>query len=311
MDPMLTNILAANDYETVVLDNLIYGHREFVKWGTFELGDLAYLENLRLLFKKYQIEAVMHFAAFAYVGESVADPQKYYLNNMRNTLNLLQAMKEFDVSNIIFSSTCATYGNLVMVPIDESHPQAPVNPYGQSKLMVERILEDYSRAYGLKYVALRYFNAAGADPDGEIGEAHNPETHLIPLVLDVALNRRACIKVFGNNYETPDGTCIRDYIHVADLASAHLRALEYLFNGGKSDAFNLGNGSGFSVNEVIEQARSVTGKNIMAEVAGRREGDPAILVGSAKKAKEVLKWTPVYPELAEIINTAWRWHKTR
>lgn len=304
----VNKILAVNGYETAVLDNLSYGHRGFVKWGVFLPGDLSDLEQLRFVFKTYPIKAVMHFAAYAYVGESVTDPQKYYLNNLRNTLNLLQAMHEADVANIIFSSSCATYGNPVIIPINESHPQAPINPYGQSKLMVERILADYSRAYGLNYVSLRYFNAAGADPDGEIGEDHNPETHLIPLVLDVALNKAKCIKIFGDDYTTPDGTCIRDYIHVTDIASAHLLALEYLSSGGKSDVFNLGNGNGFSVKEVIEQTRIVTGKNITFEIAGRREGDPPILVSSAGKAKAVLNWRPCYPDLAEIIATAWRWH---
>jgi len=306
----VNKMLAFNGYKTVVLDNLIYGHREFVKWGSFVFGDLADIEHLRLLFKRYSIKAVMHFAAFAYVGESVADPQKYYLNNLRNTLNLLQAMNEANVNNIIFSSTCATYGTPLTLPIDELHPQAPINPYGQSKYMVERILADYGRAYGLHYVSLRYFNAAGADPAGEIGESHKPETHLIPLVLDVALNKSSSIKIFGNNYDTPDGTCIRDYIHVTDLASAHLLALEYLIGGGRSDVFNLGNGNGFSVNAVITEARNITGKNIKIEIASRREGDPSILVGSAEKAKAVLNWKPSYPDLSEIISTAWRWHKT-
>jgi len=305
----VNKMLAVKGHQTVVFDNLIYGHREFVKWGSFVLGDLADLEQLRSLFKKYRIKAVMHFAAFAYVGESVTDPQKYYLNNLRNSLNLLQAMIEANVDKIIFSSTCATYGTPVTIPIDESHPQVPINPYGQSKLMVEHILADYSRAYGLNYVSLRYFNAAGADPDGEIGEAHNPETHLIPLALDVALNKSECIKIFGHDYDTPDGTCIRDYIHVTDLASAHLLALEYLIGGGKSDYFNLGNGNGFSVNEVINKARIITGKNIRVEIAGRREGDPPVLVGLAEKAKAVLNWKPSYSELSDIITTAWLWHK--
>lgn len=306
----VNKMLSVNGYKTVVFDNLIYGHRKFVKWGSFVSGDLADLEHLRLMFKKYPIDAVMHFAAFAYVGESVADPQKYYLNNLRNTLNLLQAMNEADVKNIIFSSTCATYGNPVSLPIKESHQQVPINPYGNSKLMVERILADYSMAYGLNYVSLRYFNAAGADPDGEIGEAHKPETHLIPLVLDVALNKLHSINIFGNDYDTPDGTCIRDYIHVTDLASAHLLALEYLYRGGKSDAFNLGNSNGFSVSEVINKARMVTRKNINVKFTNRREGDPPVLVGSAEKAATVLNWKPRYPDLSDIIATAWRWHNT-
>ncbi|SNB46632.1 UDP-glucose 4-epimerase GalE [Geobacter sp. DSM 9736] len=302
--------LSAHGHETVVLDNLVYGHREFVKWGTFTLADLADIDSLRLVFKRYNIEAVMHFAAYAYVGESVLDPQKYYLNNLRNTLNLLQVMAEADVKHLVFSSTCATYGIPIKIPIDESHPQAPINPYGRSKLMVEHVLDDYSRAYGLKYVSLRYFNAAGADPDGDIGEQHNPETHLIPLVLNTILNKCSSVTIFGIDYDTPDGTCIRDYIHVTDLANAHLLALEYLRNGGRSGAFNLGNGNGFSVNAVIEKAVMITGEKIKVEIAGRREGDPPILVGSAEKAKAVLGWTPQYPDLEDILDTAWQWHKT-
>lgn len=295
--------------ETVIFDNLSYGHRDFVKWGTFERGDLSNIEDIRAVFKKYPIEAVMHFAAFTYVGESVEDPQKYYTNNVKNTLNLLQVMLEENVKYFVFSSTCATYGNPVKIPITEDHPQNPINPYGKGKLMVETVLKDYSDAYGLKYASLRYFNAAGADPDGEIGELHDPETHLIPLILDVASGRRENIKIFGTDYDTPDGTCIRDYIHVTDLAEAHILALEYLQNGGKSDFFNLGNGNGFSVKEVIETAREVTGKDIQAVEAERRAGDPPILVGSANKAKETLKWNPRYDELSQIIETSWNWHK--
>ena len=295
--------------ETVIFDNLSYGHRDFVKWGAFENGNLGNIDDIRAVFKKYPIEAVMHFAAFTYVGESVEDPQKYYTNNVKNTLNLLQVMLEENVKYFVFSSTCATYGNPVEIPITESHPQNPINPYGKGKLMVETILKDYSDAYGLKYASLRYFNAAGADPDGEVGELHDPETHLIPLILDVAAGRREDIKIFGTDYDTPDGTCIRDYIHVTDLAEAHILALEYLQNGGESDFFNLGNGNGFSVKEVIETAEKITGKDIKAVEAERRAGDPPILVGSSTKAKETLNWNPKYDELSKIIETAWNWHK--
>ncbi len=305
----INKLLNRKGYKTVVFDNLIYGHREFVKWGDFILGDMSDIEQLRLVFKKTPIKAVMHFAALAYVGESVEDPQKYYMNNVANTLNILKVMREFNVNNFIFSSTCATYGNPVKIPITEDHPQNPINPYGQSKLMVEKILSDYSNAYGLKYVALRYFNAAGADPDCEIGEWHEPETHLIPLVLDAAIGKRESIKVFGTDYDTPDATCIRDYIHVTDLADAHILALEYLFNGGKSDVFNLGNGKGFSVKDVIETAKKVSGKNIVEVASPRRAGDPAVLVGSAQKTTEVLNWQPQYFELTKIIETAWNWHQ--
>ena len=295
--------------ETIILDNLSYGHRDFVKWGTFEKGDLGNIDDIRAVFKKYPIEAVMHFAAFTYVGESVEDPQKYYQNNVKNTLNLLQVMLEENVKYIVFSSTCATYGNPVEIPITESHPQNPINPYGKGKLMVETVLKDYSDAYRLKYASLRYFNAAGADPEGEVGELHDPETQLIPLILDVAAGRREDIIIFGTDYDTPDGTCIRDYIHVTDLAEAHILALEYLQNGGESDFFNLGNGNGFSVKEVIETAEEITGKHIKAAEAQRTAGDPPILVGSSTKAKETLNWNPKYDELSKIIETAWNWHK--
>lgn len=296
-------------YETVVIDNLSYGHEDFVKWGVLERVDLSNSREIRKVFQNYPIDAVMHFAAFTYVGESVEDPQKYYLNNLRNTLNLLKVMLEFEVEKIVFSSTCATYGDPLEIPITEDHPQNPISPYGRGKFMVEQVLRDYSQAYGLKYVSLRYFNAAGADPDGELGESHQPETHLIPLILDAALGRREDIKIFGTDYPTPDGTCIRDYIHVTDLADAHIKALEYLENSGKSEVFNLGNGNGFSVREVIEEARKVTGRKITAVETDRRPGDPPILVGSSKKAREILKWEPKFDDLSQIISTAWEWHK--
>lgn len=253
----------------------------------------------------------MHFAAFTYVGESVEDPQKYYINNVSNTLNLLKVMMEFDVKNLVFSSTCATYGEPIEIPITESHPQNPISPYGRGKLMVENILSDYSRAYDLKYVSLRYFNAAGADPDSEIGELHEPESHLIPLILDAASGKRESIGIFGTNYDTYDGTCIRDYIHVTDLADAHLKALQYLENGGTSDYFNLGNGSGFSVLEVIEKAKEITGREINITEEERRAGDPPVLVGSSDKIRKVLKWKPKYNDLSLIISTAWKWHEKK
>ena len=296
-------------YETIIFDNLSFGHPEFVKWGNFQEGDLGNIEEIRKLFKEYTIDAVMHFAAFTYVGESVENPQKYYLNNLRNTLNLLQVMLEEDVKYFVFSSTCATYGTPEEIPITENHPQNPINPYGKGKLMVEQILTDYSRAYGLKYASLRYFNAAGADPEAEIGESHQPETHLIPLILDVAMDKKEEIQVYGTDYPTPDGTCIRDYIHVMDLADAHIKALKYLKEGGKSDVFNLGNGQGFSVREVIETSQKVTGKTIKVEEVERREGDPPVLVGSSSKAQEILNWHPRYDDLAVIIETAWKWHQ--
>ena len=302
-------LLSQHGYETVVFDNLVYGHREFIKWGKFFLGDLANKEQLRNCFRTYSIKAVMHFSGYAYVGESVVDPSKYYHNNVANTLNLLDVMREFDVKHCIFSSSCVTYGIPQQIPITEDHPQHPINPYGKSKLMVEQILKDFDSAYGLKQLNLRYFNAAGADPDGEIGESHNPETHLIPLVLDAARGKSEDVKIFGTDYDTPDGTCIRDYIHVTDLADAHLKGLVYLMNGGKSDSFNLGNGNGFSVREVIETARLVTGKDIKATSAERRAGDPPVLIGSSDKATQILNWKPHYNDLSTIIETARNWHK--
>jgi len=295
-------------YETLVVDNLIYGHREFVKWGEFVCADLANIDQLRLVFNTYPIDAVIHFAAFAYVGESVLDPQKYYRNNVANTLNLLSVMLEFGVRLIVFSSTCATYGLPEEIPITEDHPQLPINPYGRSKLMIENILNDYAGAYGFSYAALRYFNAAGADPEAEIGEWHEPETHLIPLVLDAASDRREKIQIYGTDYDTPDGTCIRDYIHVTDLAEAHILSLDYLLGGGQSAVFNLGNGNGFSVKEVIKSAERLTGKVIRVDESTRRAGDPPVLVGSSQRIKDFLGWRPAYADLDLIIDTAWRWH---
>ena len=303
--------LAGRGVPTLVLDNLVYGHRSFVKWSDdFILADLADREALRLVFARYRIRAVMQFAAYTYVGESVTDPGKYYRNNVIGTMNLLDAMREAGVDRIVFSSTCATYGEPEEVPIPETHPQHPINAYGTSKLMIEQVLADYGRAYGLRSCALRYFNAAGADPDGEIGEWHDPETHLIPLVLDAAQGKRPAISVFGTDYPTPDGTCLRDYIHVNDLAQAHHLALEYLGQGGASTAFNLGNGNGHSVNEIIDCARRVTGREIAVRYEGRRAGDPPALVGSAERARRELGWQPAFGDIDTIVGTAWKWHRT-
>ncbi|MBL7995655.1 UDP-glucose 4-epimerase GalE [bacterium] len=298
-------------HSTVVLDNLVYGHKEFVDSNELITGDLSDKHLLTKIFSKNKIAAVMHFAAYALVGESVANPSKYYQNNVACTLNLLDAMIEHDVKKIIFSSTCATYGEPVEIPIGENHPQSPINPYGRTKLAVETILRDYDTAYELKSVCLRYFNAAGADPDGGIGEDHDPETHLIPLVLDAALQIRPAITVFGHDYPTEDGTCIRDYIHVTDLADAHLLALTYLSKTNKSDVFNLGNGNGFSVDQVIETAKTITGRAIPVTRGARRAGDPAVLIGSSEKARRVLGWKPKFNSLDQIVSTAWNWHQSR
>ena len=301
--------LSKRGFETIVYDNLIYGHREAVKWGMFEYGDLRDRGRLERIFNTYEIDAVFHFAAFAYVGESVLNPSKYYNNNVAATINLLDVMVAHHVKYFVFSSTCATYGQPDKMPITEDMPQRPINPYGASKLMVERILEDYEKAYGLHSVCLRYFNAAGDDPDCEIGENHDPETHIIPLVLDAAIGRRKCIKVFGTDYPTRDGSCIRDYIHVLDLADAHIRALDYMQKENCSNRFNLGTSNGTSVLEIIEAARKITGCNIETVYEDRRAGDPAELIGDNKKAFEVLGWKPEYSDIDTILTHAWAWHK--
>jgi len=302
--------LAKNGYHPIVLDNLVYGHRQAVKWGPFIAGQMADTKLLDQIFKEHPIAAVMHFAAFCYVGESVEDPGKYYQNNVAATITLLEEMLKKNIKNFIFSSSCAVYGEPVEIPITEQHPYNPINPYGRSKLMVEQILQDFRAAYGLEYVALRYFNAAGADPEGEIGEEHNPETHLIPLVLKTALGQRETINIFGDDYATKDGTCIRDYIHIDDLAQAHLLALDRLLNGLPGGQYNLGNGDGYSVKEVIEVARNITSKQIPAKIVERRPGDPAVLIGSSEKAFKELGWKPQFADLNAIVETAWQWHKT-
>lgn len=305
----VNKMLSRKGYRTVVFDNLSRGHEEFVKWGEFFRGDLSDRDQIRACFKKHSINAVMHFSAFAYVGESVSEPIKYYQNNVANTLNLLEVMLESKVMHFIFSSSCATYGVPETIPIKEYHSQNPISPYGRSKLMVELILKDFNAAYGMKYVSLRYFNVAGADPDAEIGEWHDPETHLIPLAFDVALGRSGPLKIFGVDHETPDGTCIRDYIHVNDLAEAHILGLEALINGEGSNIFNLGIGRGYSVKEVIDSVRRVTGLDIECEAAPKRSGDLAVLVADASKAAKHFGWRPCFMELDSIVKSAWRWHK--
>jgi UDP-glucose 4-epimerase len=301
-------MLCRQGEQVVVLDNLVYGHRAAVFPDVpFVQGNSGDSELVRRLVREYEVDACVHFAAYAYVGESVEKPAIYYENNVVQGMRLLDALRDSGVNRFVFSSTCATYGEPQRVPIDETHPQQPANPYGASKLMMERIMKDYDRAYGLRFVALRYFNASGATQ--RCGEDHRPETHLIPLVLAVAQGRRPQVAVFGNDYPTDDGTCVRDYIHVEDLASAHLSALGYLSDGGESTAINLGNGQGYSVLEVIEAAREVTGSDIEVRIEGRRPGDPSHLIADATKARELLGWQLCYPSLKEVIGTAWQWHQ--
>jgi len=294
-------------YRPVVYDNLIYGHRWAVRWGPLEIGDVADRPALDRVMAKYRPEAVMHFAAFTAVGESVRDPGRYYRNNVAGSLTLLEAMRDHGIGKIVFSSTAAVYGMPETSPVSEEAPLAPINPYGASKLMVERMIRDFGLAHGISSVILRYFNAAGAEPEGGIGEDHDPETHLIPLVIAAGLGRRGAITVFGDDYDTPDGTCIRDYIHVSDLADAHVRALDH--QGGCA-AFNLGIGRGFSVKEVLTAAGEVMGKHIPAEMGPRREGDPPRLVADAGAARRALAWEPRHVALRGIIESAWKWALT-
>ncbi len=298
--------LCDKGYDVIVVDNLIYGHKEAVDArALFIQADLADKRALDQIFDTYDIDAVVHFAAFAYVGESVVEPEKYYFNNVVGTLHLLKSMKEHHVNKIVFSSTCATYGKPQYLPIDEKHPQNPINPYGQTKLIIEKIFESYHQAYGLKYIALRYFNAAGAQSDMSLGESHHPETHLIPLVLKTIRAEHPVLKVFGTDYDTPDGTCIRDYIHVEDLASAHYLALtkfdEYV------GCINLGTGKGCSIKEIINAAEEISAQKCKVEYVDKRPGDPSILIADNKKAQHILGWTPQYKNIKDIIRTAWDW----
>jgi UDP-glucose 4-epimerase len=302
--------LCDNNYHVIVYDNLSEGHREAVSCNDFIQGDINDSNTLNGVFEKYKIDTVMHFAAYAYVGESVINPEKYYKNNVAATINLLSSMLKYDVKKIIFSSSCTTYGIPKYTPIDEKHPQNPISPYGSSKLMVERIIDDYHKAYGLQYMILRYFNAAGAHPDGTIGECHKIETHLIPLVLKTLTGEKESIDIFGNDYETLDGTCVRDYIHVCDLAAAHRISLEMLFSGCESKAVNLGNGIGFSVKEIITLCEQITGKKVKFKISGRRPGDPPILTASGNYKKDLPDFEPQY-DINAIIKTAWEWEKNK
>jgi len=294
--------------QVICLDNLVFGHEQASSGSEVVIGDIGDQPLLRSIFTAHKVDAVMHFAAFASVPESVADPQKYYLNNISKSLAMLQVMLEFDVKMMIFSSSAATFGEPEVVPIPEDHPKNPTNPYGRSKLMLEHILKEYEHAYGLRSISFRYFNASGADPSGLIGEDHTPEHHLVPLVLQVPLGQRDHVKVFGTDWPTPDGSCVRDYVHVSDLAQAHLLGLDALRQGKETTQYNLGNGSGYSVIEVIKVAEKVVGKPIKSMSAERRPGDPAVLVASSAKAIAELGWKPNYPELETIIEHAWNWH---
>ena len=303
----MVKMLSAEGHDVITFDNLVAGFRDAVIDGRFISGDLNDPQAIEQVFVENEIDAVMHFASHIQVGESIQDPAKYYENNVSNTLNLLNAMVKHDVLKFIFSSTAAIFGEPEYVPIDEEHPKQPINPYGMSKLMIEHILKDFDRAYNFKSVCLRYFNAAGADPEGELGERHQPETHLIPLILQAASGRRDSIKVFGNDYNTPDGTCIRDYIHIVDLCQAHYLALEQLLDGADSMAFNLGNGNGYSINEVVAMVKQVTGRDFKVEPEERRAGDPASLVADSTAARAELGWNPMYADLESIVQHAWNW----
>ena len=305
----MVKILSQAGHQVTTLDNLSNGYKDAVKYGDFIEGDIADAGLLNKLFTQNSFDGVMHFASYIQVGESVEKPSMYYRNNVTNTQVLLDAMVEHGIKYFIFSSTAATFGEPEYTPIDEAHPQKPINPYGHSKLMVEQILRDFDHAYGLKSVSLRYFNAAGADPDGELGERHIPETHLVPLVLQAASGRRDHITIFGVDYDTPDGTCIRDYIHVNDLCSAHLLGLEHLVAGGESKAFNMGNGQGYSIKEVIDVAKKVTGNDFAVSLGERRDGDPARLVADSTLLQKELGWKPEYADLETIIRHAWAWEQ--
>lgn len=313
-------VLSRTGHAVTVFDNLSTGHRDAARFGRFVEGDLRRRQDLDNLFRQETFDAVMHFAACCYVGESVEQPGKYYENNVVGTLNLLEAMRAAGVARLVFSSSCATYGNPLRMPIDESHPQNPVNPYGMTKFVAERAMADFGRAYGLRTVALRYFNAAGCDAEGELGERHDPETHLIPLVLREALRVRAGgkpedseLRVNGEDFDTPDGSCVRDYVHVSDLCAAHLLALQRLMDGKAREfnAFNLGNEHGISVKEVIGVCREVTGIDIRYVVGDRRRGDPPALVADSRRAREVLGWAPRHEKLTDIVQTAWNWFSTK
>lgn len=300
--------LAQRGYQPIVYDNLVYGHEEAVRWGPLEVGDIADRATLDSAIARHRPQALMHFAAYTYVGESVADPGKYYRNNVAGTLSLLEAMRDHGIDRLVFSSTAATYGTPDSVPIGEDAAKSPINPYGQSKLTAERMIADFAVAHGLRAAALRYFNAAGADPDGEIGELHDPESHLIPLAMQAVTGGGPPLTLFGDDYPTPDGTCIRDYVHVTDLADAHVRALDWLETDSGAHAFNLGTGRGQSVRQVIDAVEQVAGKAVPHSIGPRRAGDPAELVSDPSKAMRHLGWSPRMSDLDMIVKTAWAWH---
>ena len=302
--------LRSRGYDVVVYDNLTTGHIEAVGDAIFVKGDLFDVELLKDTFKKYGVDSVIHFAAYSLVGESMTNPLKYYHNNVAGTLALLEAMVACDVKYLVFSSSAATYGDTGEDIISETSPQKPTSVYGMTKLMMEQLMADFDKAYGLKYVALRYFNAAGAHDSGEIGEDHNPESHLIPIIMQVLNGKREKLGIFGDDYPTPDGTCIRDYIHITDLADAHIKALESLKSGASSNAYNLGNGNGFSVKQVVETVEKVVGRPVKREIVPIRTGDPAILVAAIDKIKKELGWKPAYDSLEKIVASAWKWHST-
>lgn len=303
--------LAAAGWQPVTYDNLSTGHRDLVRWGPFEEGDVGDADRLAAVLARWRPEAVLHFAAASLVGESVRDPAKYYRNNTLSTLTLLDSMRRHGVENLVFSSTCAIYGNPERVPMDEDTPQRPINPYGWSKLMVERLMADYGSAYGLQWAALRYFNAAGADPDGETGEEHDPETHLIPRALQAALGTVPHLEMFGTDWPTPDGSCVRDYVHVSDLARWHVAAIDHLLKGRGSVALNLGTGRGWSVREVISSVERVTGKTVPVKAAARRAGDPPVLLADPARARQLLGSETQFSDIDAIVDTAWRWMKRR
>ena len=305
----MNKMLSENGFRTVVFDNLSTGHRKAVKWGSLFEGDLLSTDDLERLFGAFEFDAVMHFSALSIVGDSTRDPANYYRNNILGAINLLDVMRAHKVNRFIFSSTAAVYGQPKYVPIDERHPRGPINPYGRSKAAIEDILADYCEAYQLNSVALRYFNAAGADTDGEIGEDHQPETHLIPNILKSILKEGPQFQVFGDDYDTKDGTCVRDYVHVNDICEAHLRAISFLEESPGAHVFNLGTGKGFTVLQIIRAVEEVTGKSVSVQISERRAGDPPVLVASCEKAAQELGWIPKTTNLHEIISTAWRWHK--
>ncbi|MFA5894316.1 MAG: UDP-glucose 4-epimerase GalE [Candidatus Shapirobacteria bacterium] len=303
--------LSRNGYKTIVLDNLSTGSEDSVKWGKFIKGDLGDTDVLDNVFKNHLIDAVMHFAAYKAVAESMIDPRKYYQNNVINTINLLNVMMRHKIDKFVFSSSAATYGDARYNPVDELHPQLPMNPYGRTKLMIEQVLMDYYHAYGFKSVSFRYFNAVGADRDSEIGERSGAGLNLIPLVFDAVFGRKNSISIFGTNYSTPDGTCVRDYIHVSDLAMAHIKALSFFDSGGEYDVFNLGNGKGFSVREVIDTTKKITGVDFNVIETDRRAGDSEIVVADSSRAQKVLGWSPEYTDLRKIIETVWKWENKK